>query len=73
MAHYTAEADMPMLEVPGGTVFVIEAVSPTTGAAITSVAVTNLVIYGTSLGAGGAIDASIVPVLSSEQLEELGG
>lgn len=71
MAHYTAEADMPMLEVPGETVFVIEAISPTTGAAVTGVAVTNLVIYGSPLGAGGALDVDLVPVLSAEEVAAL--
>lgn len=61
---------MPMLELPGETVFSIEAISPTTGAAITSVSVSDIVIYGIPLG-GAVLDLDVVPVLSAEALDAL--
>ena len=70
MAHHTTEADMPMLELPGGTVFTFEALSPTTGAAITSVNVSNISIYGLPV-TGGELVERIVPALSPEEVEGL--
>jgi hypothetical protein len=52
MAHHTTEADMPWFELPGGFKFTFEAISPTTGAAITGVTVSDIAIYGNQLSLG---------------------
>jgi hypothetical protein len=59
-----------MIEVPGEFQFVFEAISPTTGDAITSVDVANVAIYGENLGTGGLLER-IVPALTPEEVEGL--
>lgn len=48
MATSTLAAAMPALELTEGETMVLEAISPTTGAAVASVVVNNFVIYATS-------------------------
>ena len=67
MTVYTLESDMPWIELPGGFVLQLEAVSPTTGAAITGVTVSDVAVYGQALALGGVIERKI-PKLTSEQV-----
>lgn len=52
MAFNTTEADMPWLDLPGGFMFTLEAVSPTTGAAVAGVNVSSIAVYGEDLNLG---------------------
>ncbi len=61
-----------MFELPGETVFTLVAIEPTTGATITGVAVSNIVIYGKTLAAGD-LSERLIPMLSAEEVEDLGG
>lgn len=54
---------MPWVDLPGGYVFAFEAISPTTGAAITGVNVSAIAVYGADLNIGAVIEF--------EPLEEL--
>lgn len=46
MVVYTLEAPMPPLQIPGKSMLKLEAISPTTGAAITGVTVSDVAIFG---------------------------
>lgn len=70
MTVWTLEAQVPWIELPGGFKLVFEAISPTTGAAITGCGVSNVAIYGEDISAAGLVKYKI-PILTSEQVENL--
>jgi hypothetical protein len=70
VAHHTLESDLPWIEIPGEFQLVFEAISPTTGAAITSVDVSNVAIYGENVGGGKLLDR-IIPALTPEEVKGL--
>lgn len=47
---------MPWVDLPGGYVLAFEAISPTTGSAITGVTVAEIAVYGVDLNIGGVIE-----------------
>ena len=51
MTVYTLQAPMPELTIPGGTTIKFEAISPTTGLAITGVTITTFAVYGYDVSA----------------------
>lgn len=67
MAVYQTEADMPMLELPGGSIFELRAIDPDSGATVTGVDVSNFAIYGRRLG-GVDLSTRIIPTLSAEEV-----
>lgn len=55
MAFHTQEADLPWIELPGGFKIVFEAISNTTGNAITGTLVTQVAVYGLTAGEAGGL------------------
>jgi len=67
---YTLESDMPLVDLPGGSLIVFEAVDPSTGAAVSGVNVTDVAVYADALG-GGAIEIEdVVPSWTPLEVEE---
>lgn len=70
MTVWTQEADMPELDLPGGSYFQLEAIDPSTGAAVTGVTVTDVAIYGLDISqALGALE-DVVPAWTPLEVEE---
>ena len=70
MAHWILEADVPMMELPGETVFTLTAINPTSGAPVADVTLSNIVIYGRNVAGGGLVER-IIPTLTPEEVEGL--
>ncbi len=82
MAAYTLMAPCPQLPLPAGSIIRLQAVDPSTGAAVSGVTVSNVVVYGENLvaGAGGTGSGPymLVPgpgavVVSDEPIKITGG
>jgi hypothetical protein len=70
MTVWTQEADMPWIELPGEYIFTFEAISPTTGLAITGVNVSEVAIYGPGLNVG-TVDDVGVPEYTADEVPGL--
>jgi hypothetical protein len=60
---------MPWFDLPGGFQFQFSALSPTTGAAVSGVQVTDISVYGEDLNLGSLLSDTVPPYT----VEELGG
>lgn len=59
MTARTLEASVADLALPGGSILKLEAISPTSGAAITGVTVSEVVIYGVGISADNLPDPGL--------------
>jgi hypothetical protein len=70
VTFYTVESDMPMVDLPGGSLLVFQAIDPTTGAGVSGVDVAEIAVYADDLG-GGRIDTEdVVPSWTPLEVEE---
>ena len=72
MTVYTLDAGLPAAVLPGGSKIRFEAISPTTGAAITGVTVADIAIYGYNRSDGAGTLAGEVPRWTPTEVEGLG-
>lgn len=72
MTVWTQEADLPWIELPGGFQLVFEAISPTTGAAITGCTVSNVALYGLNIAATLGKLEDVIPGWTSEEVGQGG-
>ncbi len=64
---------MPPLQLPGGSTLRLEAISPTTGAAITGVAVSDVAVYGIDISSQlGTLLEDVIPGYTPGEVEGLG-
>ena len=69
MTTYNLQAPMPAIRLASGMKLKLEAIDPTTGAAVTGVVATDWAIYGENVsGETGALE-DIVPRLTREEVE----
>lgn len=66
MTVFTLTAPMPEMTVPGGTLIRFGAISPTTGAAVTGVAVTQVAVYGYDLSDETTAIEDVIPAYTSD-------
>lgn len=70
MATLTLTAATPGLPLNAGSILRLEAISPTTGAAITGVVVTNVAVYGYDVSTElGPLETDVVPLLTPEEID----
>lgn len=71
MTAWTLESDLPWIELAGGMIIEFEAISPTTGAAVANVSVSNVAVYGLDIsGQLGAVE-DVVPGWTPTEVEGL--
>lgn len=72
MTVRTLVAGVPQIPLPGLTVLKLEAISPTTGAAITGVTVTDIAVYGIDLSAAlGTLLTDLIPLYTPDEVAGL--
>lgn len=71
MTVYTLESDMPLVDLPGGSLIVFEAIDPVTGSAVSGVSVANVAIYADDLGGGAIQIEDVVPSWTPLEVEDV--
>lgn len=69
MAHHTLQSAAPGLPLTGGSYLRLEAIDPTTGAAVTGVTVEDVAVYGIDVSAAvGGLLTDEIPRYTPEEI-----
>lgn len=70
MTVRTLVAATPGLPLNGGSFLRLEAIDPSTGAAVNGITVSNIVVYGYDVSTnGGGFDLDVIPLLTPEEID----